>query len=190
LVHHVGRSCIARAALVGFLPKHPEPIALAETLLLGLVGGHVGALGGRQLDARTDVDDPPGRLDDAPARPQDPAVGPDCGPHGDGLPERDLHPGGHAPVVLGHQGPSHHLVEDRAEDPAVGESLPAFEAAIEHELGPGPGGFEMQSQLQAMGIQRAAGEAVMGLELEPGERGGPGLAQLRCQGSGPSGPRP
>ena len=43
-------------------------------------------------------------------------------------PEVDRHPGGETPVVLADERPGHDLVEDRGDDAAVGDPVPALEA--------------------------------------------------------------
>ena len=99
--------------------------------------------------------------------------------------------GRHAPVVLGDERPGHHLVEDRAQDPAMGDPVPALEAAVERELHPGSPGLEMEVELQSVLVQRPAGEAVMRRDLEAGVPGGVDRhAGLRRQGSAPCAPRP
>ena len=74
------------------------------------------------------------------------AVGPDSGADRDGALEVDRQPGRDAPVVLADEGPGHDLVEDRADDPAVGDALPALEPLLEGDLGPAPaiGGVKPQ----------------------------------------------
>ena len=93
-----------------------------------------------------------------------------------GVPDRDRplevdgHPGGDAPVVLADQRPGHHLVEDRAEDPAVDDALPAFEPTVERELGPRRPGSTWRSSPRPPRVERPAGEAVVRRELEPAGR--------------------
>ena len=77
------------------------------------------------------VDDPAGGVDDAPADRGDPALGADRACRAGRAAELDAQPGGQAPVVLADQRPGHDLVEDRAHDPAVGDAVPALEAALE-----------------------------------------------------------
>ena len=70
----------------------------------------------------------------------------------------------------------------------------ALAAAVERELGPAVLGREVEVQLQAVGVERPAGETAVLGELEAEAFGRNGLAwpsrDLRRQGSGPCGPRP
>ena len=74
----------------------------------------------------------------------DPALGADRPSDRDRALELDVHARRDAPVVLGDQRPGHDLVEDRADDPAVGDAVPALEAAVERRArsrtAPAPGG--------------------------------------------------
>ena len=63
--------------------------------------------------------------------------------------EGDVQAGGEAPVVLADQRPGHDLVEDRADDPAVGDPIPALEARLERELDPRAPGLDVQQQAHA-----------------------------------------
>ena len=65
------------------------------------------------------------------------------------------------PQLSWHQGPGHDLVEDRAQDPAVDDPLPALEAAGHLQLGPAAAGLQVELEVQADLVELAAGEAVV-----------------------------
>jgi hypothetical protein len=75
--------------------------------------------------------------------------------------EVDRQTGGQAPVVLPDECPGHHLVEDRAENSAVGDPVPAFEAAFEEQVAPRSIRLDVQLELHAVCIERTAGEAIV-----------------------------
>ena len=107
----------------------------------------------------------------------------------------DGHPGRDAPVVLADERPGHDLVEDRAQDPAVDDALPALEPAIERRARPTTARLDVQVEPEAAGVERPAGEAVVRRELEAAGRrldrrsGGGRRRRLRRQGSAPCAPR-
>ena len=135
------------------------------------------------------VHDPSRGVDDPAARQGRPPLGADRTPDRDGLPEVDRHPGRHAPVVLADEGPGHDLVEDRAEDPAMGDALPALEPPIEGHGRPRSARLDVHRQTQAARVERAAGEAVVGRELEPFDIAHRLDDDVRRQGSAPCAPR-
>ena len=103
--------------------------------------------------------------------------------------ELDVHARRDAPVVLGDQRPGHDLVEDRADDAAVRDTVPALEAAVERELGPRPPALHVQVQLEAAVLSVPHAKQLCGANSNAGcvvERGDP---DLRRQDSAPCGPR-
>ena len=58
--------------------------------------------------------------------------------------EVDRQARGDAPVVLADEGPGHDLIEDRGEDPAVGDAIPALESCLVRQLHPRPASLDVQ----------------------------------------------
>ena len=130
-----------------------------------------------------------GGVDDAAALLRDPALGTKRGLERDGLAELDVHPRGDAPVVGTGQRPGHDLVEDRGQDPAVGDAVPPLESRFQGEVRPGAIGLDVQEQPHAVRIERAAREAVVRRDLEPGDPRDVDDPDVRRQGSAPCEPR-
>ncbi len=148
--------------------------------------------GGEDLAGRR-VENLARRAHGSPVLLDDPALGADLAAGPDRAAEGHVQSGRHAPRPAADHGPGHHLVEDRADDAAVGDGLPALERRIQRELGPRPVGARVEVEVQAVLVQLPAGEAMMGLELERTERVAalrPGREDLRCQGFEPCAPRP
>jgi len=136
-------------------------------LALAVVGrGDVQRLGRREHLARAAGDHPAGRGDDPAARLGDPALDVDGPAKRYRSLERDRKPGRQAPAVGVDERPGHDLVEDRGDDPAVGDLVPALEPLGDLEVRPAPLAIDVEVEVQATGVQRPAGEAVVGLERE------------------------
>ena len=80
--------------------------------------------------------------------------------------ELDREPGRDAPVVGVDDRPGHDLIEDRGHDAAVGDLVPALEPSRDRQVGPAALAVDVEIKMEAAGVQRPAGEAVVGLEAE------------------------
>ena len=96
----------------------------------------------------------------------DPALGADRHAEPDRALEIDVHPGRQAPVVGRRQGPGHDLVEDRADDPAVGDPVPALEAVGQGQLRPAAVAVDVEVEVDPVLVERAAREAAVGRDLD------------------------
>ena len=166
-VRRAGQSGSVRRS-VPRLGLEPERVAVLELLLA-------------RPRARRRTSPPPGRAPGRSAgsmttpsastsRRRTPATQPSARigrPIGHGPLELDGHPGGDAPVVVVDQRPGHDLVEERAHDPAVRDPVPALEPAIERELRPAAVAAGVELELEAVRVQRPAGEAVVRREHDP-----------------------
>ena len=155
-------------------PRHSRPSAVART-------------------SPSRADDPAGGVDQSTPAPDDPALG------ADRLADRhrpavlDRHPGRDAPVVLGHERPGHDLVEDRRDDPAVGDVRPSPRTGRRASARSTTGARRCGARSRRpCVVELAAGEAVVRLELEARHARRAGLIRrrdLRRQGSAPCAPR-
>ena len=74
------------------------------------------------------------------------------------------------PQFRADHGPGHDLVQQRADDAAVRDGLPALEPRLERRLGPRAAWVRVDREVQALLVELAAGEAVVRLELEAPRR--------------------
>ena len=115
----------------------PEAVPLAHLLLAVRRRGDVHAVRGRVRLVGRRVHDPGGGPEEPPLRLHDATLGTDRDTHRDRPPVLDGHPAGEPEGLARRDGPRHHLVEQRREDPAVDDPLPALEPRLDHDVAPG-----------------------------------------------------
>ena len=180
------------SGVADILGHEAVPVARLQLLLARLGGADVRRLGAGQQRAVRLVQDHALGGEHAAADLEDAALGADRPADRNRTLELHVHARGDAPHVVVDERPRHHLVEDRAQDAAVRDSLPAGEPVGQRHLRPAAIAAGVQVQVQAVDVERPAGEAVVRGQDDPAppdanvpdDRG-----RVRRQGSAPCEPR-